>query len=79
MAKFKINDEIKFVRKSKDGYIEYEILKKGIVTKGPFKVDGVDHYNVKWNWTDDGIQWKNILNEEIIADLSSTKYEYRNL
>jgi hypothetical protein len=79
MAKFEINDEIKFVRKSKNGLVEHEILKKGIVTNGPFKVDGVDHYNVKWNWTDDAIQWKNILNQEIISDLSSTKYEYRKL
>ena len=79
MTKFKINDEIKFVRKSKNGMVEYSVLKKGIVTKGPFNVDGIDHYNVKWNWTDDGIQWKNILNEEIIADLSSLKYEYRKV
>jgi hypothetical protein len=53
-----------------------QVIKKGIITKGPFKVYGIDHYNVKWEWDEDGIQWKNT-DEDIISDLPSAKYRYQ--
>lgn len=70
MARFKIGDKIEFVKFDTP-------IRKGVVTAGPYNVDKVDHYHVKWEWTDDGIPWKNVLNPDLISDLSSTKYHYR--
>ena len=69
MAKFQIGDKIEFVKFNTP-------IQKGIVIAGPFLVDKVDHYHVKWEWTEDGIEWKN-MECDLISDLSSTKYHYR--
>jgi hypothetical protein len=69
MARFEIGDKIEFVKFDTP-------ISKGVVTAGPFNVDNVDHYHVKWEWTDDNIRWKN-MDCDLICDLSSTKYRYR--
>jgi hypothetical protein len=68
MARFNVNDKIEFRRFDK-------AIQKGIVIAGPFVVDKVDHYHVKWEWTEDKIEWKN-MECDLISDLSSTKYSY---
>ena len=75
MARFKIGDLIEQTRYD-------EVIRMGKVVKGPFKVDGVDHYQVEWSWHNAhyfGKDWKKYWYSEIdlIADLSSEKYNYR--
>ena len=71
MSNFKIGDSIAQLRYDK-------VIRKGEVVKGPFKVDGVDHYHVKWNWEDNShsapIWAKQDLH--LIADLRSTKFSF---
>jgi hypothetical protein len=67
MARFQIGDKIELVKFT-------TAIRKGEVVKGPYKVDGVYHYQVNWEWDEDGIIGKN---PNIISDLSSTKYHYR--
>ena len=62
MARFQIQDEIQLIRYNS------EVVREGVITYGPSKVEGVDHYRVKWN---------DELREQIIADLTSKKYHYR--
>jgi len=76
MARFAKGDEIEFVRTTGDSHRVVEVLQKGTVTNGPFNVEKIDHYWVDWNWTKDGIQWKNLHND-LICDYPSTKYGYR--
>jgi hypothetical protein len=78
MARFKIGDKIELVRTSAGTDRVVEVLQKGVVITGPIKVDKVDHYNIEWNWTNDGIQWANTKND-IISDLKSKKYQYRKI
>ena len=68
---YKIGDKIKKVRNYS---IETptDIIDTGVVTKGPSKVDGIDHYCVKWNSLGDDIR-----NELPEALLNSRKYSYR--
>lgn len=71
MARFEVNDTITQFR--------YESpIRKGIVVKGPYNVDKVDHYHVKWEWQDDEYGTPKEFRQEIdlICDLSSTKYHY---
>jgi hypothetical protein len=72
MAKFEVNDTITQFRYD-------EPIRKGIVVKGPFNVDKVDHYHVKWEWQDDEYGTPKEFRQEIdlICDLSSTKYHYK--
>ena len=78
MSRFKIGDEIELVRTSAGTDRVVEVLQRGMVIKGPVKVDKVDHYNIEWNWTSDGIQFGNTKND-LICDLKSKKYQYRLL
>ena len=71
MARFEVNDTITQFR--------YDApIRKGIVVKGPYNVDRVDHYHVKWQWQDDEYGTPKEFRQEIdlICDLSSTKYHY---
>jgi len=67
MARFQVGDKIEFV-KFKDA------IRKGEVVKGPFNVEKVDHYYVRWDWDVDGMIGRN---PDLICDLTSTKYHYR--
>ena len=70
MARFNLNDKIEFQKFGK-------AIRKGVVVGGPFNVDKIDHYHVKWEWDEDGnTQWKN-MNCDLICDLASTKYSYQ--
>jgi hypothetical protein len=62
MARFQIQDTIQLIK------LNREVVREGVITYGPTKVDKVDHYRVKWS---DETQ------EQIIADLVSQKYHYR--
>ena len=72
MARFKIGDSIEQVRYS-------TVIRKGEVVAGPWKVDKVDHYHVKWAWEDPQYGTPEWFKQEtdLIADLTSTKYSYR--
>tara|TARA_R110000772_G_scaffold245957_1_gene359552 strand:- start:1769 stop:2002 length:234 start_codon:yes stop_codon:yes gene_type:complete len=56
-----------------------ETIRKGTVIGGPFNVEGVSHYHVKWNWCapeySSNLDW---LTPEVdlISDMVSTKYMY---
>jgi len=69
MSNFQINDTIEHVRLN-------EVIAKGVITKGPFTVDKIDHYIVNWFWTEDNCKWKNT-KEDLICDIPSKKYRYR--
>jgi len=55
-----------------------DAIRKGTVVAGPFNVDGVSHYHVKWNWEDKHYGTAEIFKKEIelICDMVSTKYMY---
>tara|TARA_R100000935_G_scaffold57990_1_gene93454 strand:- start:80 stop:325 length:246 start_codon:yes stop_codon:yes gene_type:complete len=69
-----------------DGIIQYrhgdERIREGIVTKGPFRIENVDHYHVKWDWEHKDLQsnlpWKQNYEDDskLICDMLSTKYHY---
>ena len=68
---FKIGDDIRQFRYN-------ETIRIGTVTKGPFRVEGVDHYHVKWNWQheDYGTPMGFEKDTDLISDMRSTKYHY---
>ncbi len=74
MSNFKIGDGIELLRYN-------EAIAYGYVKKGPFRIEGVDHYQVQWTMKDPkyfGNWQKYFYNEiEIVADMSSKKYKYR--
>jgi hypothetical protein len=76
MARFVKGDKIEYVRTTGSNHRVVEVLQKGIVTDGPWELEKIDHYKVDWNWTNDGIEWKNFKND-LICDYPSTKYRYR--
>ncbi len=71
--RFKEGDQI--VQKKYD-----KVIQKGIIVKGPFVADKVDHYQVKWTWMEKEVgvsYWKNIIGDtDLICDIPSTKYRY---
>ena len=70
MANFKVNDSMIQTRYGKP-------IRKGTVVKGPFRVDGVDHYHVKWNWFDKGYEpFGRQFGDgtDLVADVPSNKY-----
>lgn len=71
MARFKIGDTIEFLRRD-------EVIRKGVVVNGPYNLEKVDHYNVRWDW----VHHEDSLfigpdKIDLISDLSSEKYHYR--
>ena len=69
--RFKIGDDIRQYRYNQE-------IRKGIVTKGPWRVEGVDHYHVQWNWQDKeyGTPLGFEKDTDLICDMTSTKYHY---
>jgi len=49
MEKYQINDRVAKVRFSAGTNNVVETLKVGTITSKPFQVEGLDHYNVKWD------------------------------
>jgi hypothetical protein len=77
MTNFKVGDKFAHVRKSAGTDRIIEILDTGTITKGPFEVEKINHYNVEW----DNIKNENWANSkfDIICDIDSKKYGYRLL
>jgi hypothetical protein len=71
MARFQIGDTIEFTKSN-------EVIRKGEVVNGPFNVDNVDHYHVRWDWVHH--EDKDFISPDkidLISDLQSKKYRYR--
>jgi hypothetical protein len=69
-ARFKIGDKIDFLRKD-------EVIRKGVVISGPWKLEGVNHYNVEWKWvTHEDSLFIGPDKIDLISDLRTTKYHY---
>jgi hypothetical protein len=69
MARFQIGDKIELLKRK-------QVIRKGVVINGPWNVEKVDHYHIKWEWDEDEIKWKN-MECDLICDLSSEKYKYQ--
>ena len=56
-----------------------DAIRKGTVVAGPFDVEDVSHYHVKWDWCapeyTSNIDWLTP-EVELISDMVSTKYMY---
>jgi hypothetical protein len=73
MARFQIGDNIGLFRRN-------DVIRKGTVLSGPWNVEKVDHYNVKWEWVDKEDRYFISPDKiDLISDLSSTKYHYELL
>jgi hypothetical protein len=71
MARFQIGDKIELMRRN-------EVIRKGLVISGPFNVEKVDHYNVRWDWVEkEDSMFIGQDKIDLISDLSSEKYRYR--
>ena len=69
--RFKPNDKIELLKYNK-------AIRLGTITKGPYLVEGVDHYTVQWEYdTEDGDLFKMHGVQDIICDLPSAKYRYQ--
>ena len=69
--RFKINDKIAQYR--------YEdVIRKGTVVKGPFRVENVDHYHVVWDWECPHHAATPGFKQDVnlICDMKSKKYRY---
>lgn len=64
---YKIGDKIRHIR-NHGIYTPVDLINTGTVTYGPVKVDGVEHYRVKWD---------NQKNELITPLISSEKYSFK--
>ena len=69
--RFKVGDSI-------EQYRYEDVIRKGTVVKGPFRVEGVDHYHIKWTWecTQHGIPEMFKTETDLICDLRSRQYRY---
>ena len=72
---FEIGDKIAFVKKTT---ITPEVLNVGTIIEGPFKIDKINHYKVKWdNITPN--HYPGGTEIEFISPMESTKYGWRLL
>ena len=76
MARFQVNDKVAFVRKSKDWRVIYETYNTGTIIKGPFMVDKINHYQVKWDNINPNT-YPGGSEIEMICDFDSTKYGFK--
>ncbi len=55
-----------------------EVIAQGEIVKGPFEVERVDHYQVRWTWKEGQLPDKEYpyRDTELISDLASRKYRY---
>ena len=63
-----INDRVAFKKYD-------ETLNTGIITKGPFKIDGINHYYIKWDKITPN-QYPGGIEIEFISPMDSTKYKW---
>lgn len=69
--RFQVNDQI----------VQYryrDVIRKGTIVKGPFRVERVDHYQVKWEWECPFYAKTNSLfkDSDLICDMVGKKYRY---
>ena len=69
MARFKIGDDIRQLRFG-------QLYRKGTVLKGPFRIEGVDHYQVDWTWEAEPTNGRLQMRPDIVCDLISKKYSF---
>jgi hypothetical protein len=73
MKNFKEGDKVSFNRQTKDAKVVYKRLNVGTIIKGPFKIDGINHYQIKWdNITPN--QYPGSTEIELISPMDSIKY-----
>ncbi len=68
MSNLKINDRVSFKKWD-------QILNTGTITNGPFKIDGINHYQIKW----DNIipnHYPGGYEVELVSPMNSTKYTW---
>lgn len=63
-----INDRVAFKKWD-------QILNTGTITKGPVKIDGVDHYQIKWDNIREG-HYPGGSEIEMISPMDSIKYTW---
>ena len=68
--RFQVNQEITQMRYDQP-------IRKGTVIKGPFTVDGIQHYHVDWEWCAQGYEPFGKDRVELIADAHTRKYRYQ--
>ena len=68
MARFKIGDDIRQLRYG-------QLYRKGTVVKGPFRIEGLDHYHVDWTWEAEAPKTGRLyVGTDIVCDRNSKKY-----
>ncbi len=69
--RFKIGDDIR-------QFAHNQEIRRGIVTKGPFRVENSDHDYVNWSWEHKNHGTPEIFqrDQNLICDMTSTKYHY---
>ncbi len=77
MTNFNVGDKIAFNRQSKNGMV-YQRLNAGTIIKGPFMVDGINHYQIKWDKVTPN-QSPGATEIELISPINSTKYGWSKI
>lgn len=70
MEKFKIGDKFAFIKKTSS---TPDVLNTGRITKGPFKIDRIDHYQVKWDKQIPNVSYGQ---DGLTSTIDSPKYQY---
>ena len=73
MVQFNTGDNVAFNRQSKDGRVVYETLNTGTIMEGPFDIDGIAHYQIKWNKVTPNV-YPGSTELELVSPMNSTKY-----
>ena len=55
-----------------------EVIALGTIVKGPFEVDGYDHYHVNWKWKEKPSTFE-IMEQDLICIGPSKKYRYEKI
>ena len=69
MENFKINDRVSFNKWDMS-------LNTGTITKGPFKIDGIYHYQIKWDKVTPN-HYPGAFETELVSVIDSTKYTWK--
>ncbi len=78
MTNYKTGDRVSFNRQTKDGMVVYETLNTGTIIIGPFKIDGINHYQIKWDKVTPNVS-PGSREIEMISPMNSTKYGWSKI
>ena len=78
MTNYNTGDRVAFNRQTKDGTVVYETLNTGTIIIGPFKIDGINHYQIKWDKVTPNV-YPGSSEVEMISPMDSTKYGWKLL